>query len=194
MQSGSMSSSSPPEPPVHVKNPIVPTRRGPCPAVTVNDEVRALKRILSYARSVGGPAPSPKVKKLPERKKRGRVMVWNREQVEALYKSFAKLQPGLLSITVAMCNTGMRKGEALALEWKSVDFDRQLLKIYPSEDWQPKNGQPREIPIGSALLPWLLVERRSERWVFPCATGERFVSWPQRRWDQARAAAKIGGV
>ena len=35
--------------------------------------------------------------------------------------------------------------------------------------------------------------RRSERWVFPAATGERWAYWPQLQFDRARRAAGLQG-
>jgi len=164
--------------------------------VTINDEVKVLRAILSYARSIDVPAANPKLKRLPERATRGRVMVWSESEVETLYMAMAAKAPELLPITVALINTGMRKGEALALEWTSIDFRRELIEIYPSEYWSPKNGKPREVPIGSALMPWLerdKEKRKSKRWVFPSSTGERYAAWPTKKWDRARDAAGVGG-
>ncbi len=162
-------------------------------AVTINDDTKVLMRILSYARSKGIPASNPKIDKLPEVTNNGRVMCWTAQEVDTLYKAFAKESPALLPITVVLLNTGLRKGEALALEWSSIDLERGQIKIHPSEHWTPKNGKPREIPIGSAILPWLSGPRLSDRWVFPSSTGNRYKSWPQAMWDRARKAANVGG-
>lgn len=163
-------------------------------ATTVNDEVKVLKRVLSYARSVGVPAATINVRRLPERPTSGRVQAWTADEVETLYKAFAETSRHLLPITVALLNTGMRKGEALALEWSSVDLDAGMLLIQPSPDWQPKSGKPREVPIGAALLPWLTGPRDSARWVFPAPrTGERYATWPQKQWDRARVLSGVGG-
>jgi integrase len=166
------------------------TQVGP---VKVNDDVKVLKRILSYARSQGIPAAEPNVKRLPERTTKGRVLVWSADEVKSLYRAFQAESPALLPMTVCMLNTGLRKGEVLAMEWSAVDLDRGLLLIYPSADWQPKNGQPREVPIGSALRPWLEPPANPARWVFPSSKGQRYASWPQRQWDRARAASGVGG-
>lgn len=166
-------------------------------AIKVNDDVKVLRAILSYARSQGIPAASPQVRRLPERKTSGRVMVWTADDVEKLYGAFREHSPALLPMTVCMLNAGMRKGEALALEWSAVDLERGLIKIYPSEEWQPKNGEPREVPIGSALRPWLShkprVVTKKNRSVFPSSTGQRYATWPQKQWDRAREASGVGG-
>ena len=50
-----------------------------------------------------------------------------------------------------LANTGCRRGEALALQWIDVDLAQNMVRITPSEEWQPKNGRPREIPISDEL-------------------------------------------
>ncbi len=100
-------------------------------------------------------------------------------------------------------NTGCRKGEAIALEWTNVDLKRCVVRIWASEEWQPKDGDNREIPINDALLPWLS-RGRAGRWVFPSSRRERdadgdqkapgrYAFWPQRRFDAVRKAAGLTG-
>jgi len=159
----------------------------------VNDDVKVLKRILNYAVSQGVPARSPKVSALPVRKTKGRVMVWTEAEATKLYKAFQEHVPALLGMTVVMMNTGIRAGEALALEWSCVNFEKGMLLIYPNEEWQPKNGEPREVPFSSACLPWLQGKRKSRRWVFPSGKGTRYATWPQNQWNRAREKSGVGG-
>jgi integrase len=169
-------------------------------AVKVNDDTKVLRAILRYAVEQGVPARVPAFRALPERKKSGRVKVWTAAEVEKLYMAIQATSPRLLGMVVVMLNTGLRAGEVLALEWTAVDLDRGLLLIYPNEDWQPKNGEPREVPIGRAALPWLSGPRASKRWVFPASrrapgakTISRYVGWPQKAFDRAVKLAGIGG-
>lgn len=169
-------------------------------AVKVNDDTKVLRAILRYAVEQGVPARVPTFRALPERKTSGRVKVWTATEVNKLYAAIQARCPRLLGMVVVMLNTGLRAGEVLALEWTAVDLDRGLLLIYPNEDWQPKNGEPREVPIGRAALPWLSGERASKRWVFPAsrrAPGAkaiaRYVVWPQKSFARALTLAGIGG-
>lgn len=61
----------------------------------------------------------------------------------------------MLPIVPFLANTGARKGEALALRSEHLDFERGLMRIRPSDEWQPKDGDPREVPNSDALFPWL---------------------------------------
>ena len=164
----------------------------------INDDVQLLRTILGYARKKGIPAVIPQTDRLPERATKGRVKVWTEDEVNRLYRGLQEEAPYLLPITVLMVNTGLRKGEALALEWSSVDLDRGLLHIYPNEEWRPKNGKPREVPIGRAALAFLSGPRASDRWVFPREKRRkgiinRYTHWPKVAWNRARRAAGVGG-
>jgi integrase len=162
--------------------------------VTVNNEIAVLHAILSYARSIGVPAAKPRTRMLKVRAAK-RVRVWNEEQVERLYEAIGRISPDTLPMVVFIANTGCRRGEA-ARTWENVDLERRIVRIWPSDDWQPKDNEAREVPIGDALLPWLNAERRSPTWVFPCPrSGERYRCWPARKFDRARKAAGLeGGV
>jgi integrase len=110
-----------------------------------------------------------------------------------------------LGVTVALINTGMRKGEVLALEWSWVDLSRGLLFIQPNKYWRPKNNKPREIPISSAMLPWLDMKpahRDHPVYVFSTRRrkpntqwtgGGRYATWPQLQFDRAIELAGVGG-
>ncbi len=62
-------------------------------------------------------------------------------------------------------HTGMRLGEALALEWADVEFEHRRIVIR-----QSKSGEGRKIPLRSALADELIrwkPHSRGSRWVFP---------------------------
>jgi integrase len=175
--------------------------------VKINDDVKVLLTILNYGASLGIPVTVPPRaargrpgwKPLPERVVQGKTRYWTEDEVKALYNAIEEECPHLLGITVTMINCGLRKGEALALEWSCVDLDRDELKIWPNEEWQPKNGKPREVAIGDAVRPWLTEPRQHPRWVFPTLPsarkpeGDRYVAWPQNQWDRARKRSRVGG-
>ncbi|MBK7074611.1 MAG: site-specific integrase [Myxococcales bacterium] len=113
----------------------------------------------------------------------------------ALLKACADLEPRLLPLVLLIANTGCRNGEALALTWDNVDLEGGFVRFWPSEEWQPKNDKPREVPISDALLPWLRGPRHHPNWVFPSRAGSRFAFWPMLQWTRVRDAAGLtGGV
>ncbi len=161
-------------------------------ASTINDELKVLRAILGYARELGIPVTDLQAKDLPTRGVKRKVTFWTTEQVAKLLAATADKSKALSPLVMFLLNTGCRKGEALALEWSHVDLKRNLILIQPGEEWQPKDGKAREIPISSALLPWLQ-HGSSKRWVFPNRKHQRYVTWPQRAFDRARSHAKLSG-
>lgn len=161
----------------------------PIRASTINDELKVLRAVLKYARDLGVPVSSPTIKDIPTHGIRRRTHAWTEKEAARLIRRAGELEP----LVVFLINTGCRKGEALALEWSNVDLKRRLIFIEPSEEWQPKNGEARQLPISDDLLPYLKRKRQSKRWVFPNERGERYAYWPQRAFDRARAAAGLKG-
>jgi integrase len=161
---------------------------------TINSELTVFGAILRYARDIPVRVGKVKIKKLPEIG-RGRVAFWDDEQLAHLVASVERVSPDLVPIVLFIANTGCREGEALACEQAWVDLKRGLVTIQPNEHWQPKNGEPREVPISDAIRPWL--ERAMatpHRYVFRTAkkrNGERtrWAKWPKRAFNRARTLA-----
>ncbi len=160
---------------------------------TINDELKVLRAVLSYARQLGVPIAQPMIKNIPTRGIKRRAEAWTAAEISRLLKFVRAQSREIEPLVMFLLNTGCRKGEALALEWSSVDLKRRLIRIEPSEEWQPKDGEARQIPISNALLPYLERKHRSKRWVFPNERKERFAFWPQRAFDRAREAAGLTG-
>ena len=55
---------------------------------------------------------------------------------------------------------GLRAEEAVQLPWKCVDFEKGRIAITPRNDWQPKDGDKRTVPV-SPMLFEMLVEARN---------------------------------
>lgn len=161
---------------------------------TVNAELRVFRTVLNYASTLGVPVPVLKWKKLPERGK-GRVRVWTRDEVEALFASAREHAPELVPVLVFLLNTGCRKGEALACEWSWIDFENDMIRIPATKFWSPKNGKPREVPMSDAVRAVLAGTRKHARWVFPSAWGCPYVAFPHGAYWAARNGAGLrGGV
>ena len=56
-----------------------------------------------------------------------KVRASSREELIKLLVATAEVSPELVPIVVFLINTGARKGEALALTWKSVNLERGLI-------------------------------------------------------------------
>ncbi len=96
--------------------------------------------------------PIIKVRREKENNKRDR---WLTDEEEK--RLIATSAPWLREIIIFALNTGMRRGEILALTWKGVDLFRKTVTVFHS-----KNGEPRTIPINRTVID-LLKERSKVR-------------------------------
>jgi len=111
------------------------------------------------------------------------------EERELLNQSATHLEP---IITTAL-NTGMRKGEILALRWTDVDFDNDYIKVRHTIS---KSKKSRKVPISSYLRRLLLEQKlktQSSDYVFLNPEGSPY-NRPdslKRCFEGARNRAKI---
>ena len=162
---------------------------------TVNNELRLLHRVLTYAQELGHPVCIPRWKPLRSRTSRA-VKCWTETEVEKLMKAVIEKSSSILPLVVCLANTGMRCGEVLALTWDDVDVEKKEIRVQakPEEGWSPKSDKWRTVPINDALLAFLLHPRKGIDAVFPCpSTGHRFAHWPTLQFDRARKAAGLVG-
>jgi integrase len=91
--------------------------------------------------------------KMPPMQRRRKIIVLTREQLATLLQLLQE-PVKMLAITVAM--TGLRIGEVLALRWKNVDFENDVIRVreavYEGNISSPKSKSSiRDIPIGPSL-------------------------------------------
>jgi integrase len=162
-------------------------------AVSLNTELRTLMTVLHWAKKQGYRVAIPEVRYVKQAK--GRVRIWNPEQVQTLLETARVWDPVLLPVLIFLVNTGCRKGEAIAAEWSWIDLKADMIRIPATEFWTPKNGSAREVPIGDAVRPLLSGRRRSDRWVFPNRDNDRFAYFPDTRFKELQNEAKLfGGI
>ncbi|MBA3394609.1 MAG: site-specific integrase [Deltaproteobacteria bacterium] len=160
--------------------------------ISINNELAVLQAVLSYARLLRVQIALTEIKRLPVKEK-SRLLVWSGDQVKCLLAKCSKLSADLIPLVMFLANTGTRRGEALALRWVDIDLATRMIRVTPSEEWQPKSGRPREIPISDELHDVLLALPRRSEYVFTTPKGERYTCWPKRKFDRARKAAGLQG-
>jgi integrase len=80
-----------------------------------------------------------------------------------------------------MLFAGLRSGEALALRWVDVDFTQKVLYISPRDDWRPKSGKGRVIPVPKDLGAFLGERRRLIPEAVLVVEGETFTPYMVKR-------------
>jgi integrase len=101
-------------------------------------------------------------------------------------KLLSACSPSIKPIIVTALNTGMRRGEILALQWEQVDFANELITVKDS-----KNGEPRNIPMNSCLADLFRTVRIDSQspYVFHSRNGSRYKSI---QWAWCEALRKAG--
>jgi integrase len=169
---------------------------------TVNKLHVVIGAVLERARAVHGLAANParEVKKLRERYDPNVYDFFSPDEISALVKAAASEQDAAIFCVAAF--TGLRMGELLALRWRDVDFDRQILRVYGSYSLgtltAPKSGLSRAVPMADQVVAGLnslthRVDRTArEDLVFPGERGEYLDgSALRRRYKQALEDAEL---
>ncbi len=140
------------------------------------------------------------------------VQYWTREEVSQLLETARQHEPRFAPLLVALFSTGIRRGEALGLQWSDIDFDRSRISIRRSITnaglSTPKSGSGRIVGMTAGLaeeLFDLLTSRRREQlskgwpeipsWLFCSETGSPpDPSNVERAWRRVRRRAQKLGV
>ncbi|MCX5852955.1 MAG: tyrosine-type recombinase/integrase [Deltaproteobacteria bacterium] len=107
-----------------------------------------------------------------------------RKELSILLKTFKKRFPHYYPLVLTLARTGMRLGEALALQWGDVDFNGRFIAIQRNmvrgEIGTPKSGKSRRVDMSRQLTETLFnmkqsrkVERLENRedWIFTSSVG-----------------------
>jgi integrase len=88
----------------------------------------------------------------------------------------ATKNPFILPIIEFAIETGMRRGEILAMRWDHIQEAHRALLVPLS-----KNGQPRVLPLSLAALRLLERVRRTSERVFPISSNAFRLAWERLR-------------
>jgi integrase len=141
---------------------------------TINRDINAVKAMMrravewGYLKEWRGGA----VKGLRETK--GRLLFYSPKEVRRLlgvcrsrFSAFYDWE----TICLLGVRAGLRRSEIYYLSWQDVDLGkgplgrRGLISIIPKDDWQPKSGEQRHIPIPPDLVTHLARLKRQGPWV-----------------------------
>ena len=113
---------------------------------TINRKLAALSKILRHCYRRGYIERMPIIDRKKE--SQGRIRwVTIEEEFSLLSKIREMGRPEMASFTEALLDTGMRFGELHKLEWRDVDFEQEVVRL-----WETKNGQARSIPLTRRAL------------------------------------------
>jgi integrase len=143
---------------------------------TVNRLLGNAKHMLAMAVKWGELTANPfkEVRLLPVPKMRERILDQD-EEVKLLEACGRVRAPYLLPIVLLALNTGMRKGEILALQWTQVDLANRLIHVEQGKT----EDSDRRIPMNETVFALMfgLHRNRGGDLIFPSPrkSGEKFV-------------------
>ena len=108
---------------------------------TCNRRLASLSRMLTWAEQRGWIERRPFIERFKETGGRLRWQT-DEEEAEMVRLLEAAGHSRFAQLVVFLAETGMRRGEALALTWDNVDFDQGWIRL-----WETKGGKARSIPM-----------------------------------------------
>lgn len=149
---------------------------------SVNRELECIRRMLAYAVECGYLAENPArfVRKLRQDNQRSRYL--SHEEENRLVTILGQNPGYLYSLVVLAIETGMRKGEMLALTWEHVDLEKHTIYVQKS-----KSGKPRVVPLSHRAAIALHLLKKTSGPVFGPISFKR-------AWGTALRRAGISGL
>jgi len=143
----------------------------------INRSLQCLRRGLNILHEDGKVAMVPKIRLLKEPKARKGFLL------QGTFEELLKALPKYLRPLVALLYwTGVRKGEALQIDWIQVDLAARTIRL---EDEQTKNDEPRILPLPSVVVA-MLQELKPK--AGPVFDGSNL----RAEWEMACAAVGLG--
>jgi integrase len=132
---------------------------------TVNGEMACLKSLFSEAGRAGLIQINPVkgIKLLNPNNVRDRIL--SNEETARLFAAAEQIEDFVRPLFHVLFHSGMRLGEALALEWADIEFEHQRIIIRRS-----KSGEGRNVPLREVLVDEIIrwkPQARGSRWLFP---------------------------
>jgi len=115
---------------------------------------------------------------------------WTREEVLNI---LAASPPMERSAFILLAETGMRFGELQWLTWDDIDLKQKTSNISAKENWKPKTGDERSVPLSEAAFVVLTALPRSARWVVTMPPTDRLPKLGQQ-WTERRLLTNLKAV
>lgn len=117
---------------------------------TVNRKLAVLSKMMTYAHRMGWVKDKPEIPR--KRESRGRVSFYSSEDIDRIHRVLESRSMPHADLFLFLCDTGLRLGEALELEWKDIDAERVTV-------WEQKGAAAGSVPL-TARAKEVLERRR----------------------------------
>ena len=147
--------------------------------------------------------PCDRVGKFNKGRRKGKIDPLTADEVTAMLENaYNKLSFTLYSLFLLLVMSGLRIGEALALEWNDFDFDERTVDVTKNWDYArhkmgpPKNNKPRKVDLPPVVVDTMRELRTKQKVatlkeIFVDDKGKRLEHKPVYRALQRVAPRKI---
>jgi integrase len=125
------------------------------------------------------------------RQARESANLWRQEREYELLPSRPHFGDHLTPAVLLSMNTGLRRGELLALRWESIDFSRRFLTV---EGGTSKNRQTRHVPLNDEAIGLLNRWRQQTNGGVASLKSERDLEPPGRSFSGAPTSRTFAGT
>ena len=140
--------------------------------LAVDDEIIAINPAHKLGKNVIRRSPQKNIEPL------------TKEELSTLLEAFKKYFPVHYPLALTLARTGMRLGEAIALQWGDIDFSGRFIHVQRGMSRgkieTPKNGKTRRVDMSQQLTDTLLNLKQSRKiepidrtngWIFTSVAG-----------------------
>ena len=166
-------------------------RRNEVSSKTWNEELAIIKRFFRWLkdRDFLSKDPAVTIERLPQNSRP--VRIFSEDELRLVWKHATVCQRPFYQM---LLYTGLRDGELRNLAWEDVDLAKRLIYVRIKEDWKPKTGRGRVVPLAKEAHELLLQLPRRGPYVFSTRNSRRWVP-PRQPWvDLLERIKKAEGV
>jgi site-specific recombinase XerD len=138
---------------------------------SIYNEVMVIRQLVNFARNRGFLTDDPLAGLRLTEPKPTEQPCWSPEEREKILEAATEPKRSILT---ALADTGARVGEIRWLTWEDVDLKKNVLHIRAKDDWTPKTGDRRAIPLSARLRSLLSNRKRRHRWVFTSPPSRKY--------------------
>jgi len=134
-------------------------------------ETMIIKQLLKYAEQRN---------LIPVNRLKGMRVLKPRSPMQACYtldevnRILEASKPELRTAFAFLAFTGMRVGELRYVTWHDVDFSSGVVHVRAKDDWRPKNGKDRIVPMHPRVWDALGALPKSHRWVLTARASAKY--------------------
>jgi len=151
------------------------------PESTIIDELVIIRQLINFALRRRQMNIDPlEGLKIPKRRRKPQPC-WRPSEVEQILQAAPEPYRPIFTI---LADTGFRVGEVQFLTWEDVDFENNLLHVRAKDEWKPKDGDQRSVPMSARLRALLEQLPRRPRWVVTAPATSKYPKGDHKNLDR----------